>query len=62
MNYTLSEALRSRKLPYGRTKAYEEINAGRLKALKSGRSTIITDEAIADHLAGLPAFEPKKAA
>ena len=28
----------------GRTKVYEEINAGRLKARKAGRRTIIADD------------------
>jgi hypothetical protein len=41
----------------GRTKAYEEINAGRLKARKAGRRTIITSDDAEDWLSRLPALE-----
>jgi hypothetical protein len=40
----------------GRTKAYEEINAGRLKARKAGRRTIIADDDAEEWLNLLPAF------
>jgi hypothetical protein len=38
----------------GRTKAYEEINAGRLRARKSGRRTIITADDAEQWLNCLP--------
>jgi excisionase family DNA binding protein len=38
----------------GRTKAYEEINAGRLRARKVGTRTIITDDDAEDWLRCLP--------
>jgi hypothetical protein len=40
----------------GRTKAYEEINAGRLKARKAGRRTIIGEDDAEEWLSLLPAF------
>jgi hypothetical protein len=41
----------------GRTKAYEEINAGRLKARKAGRRTIIIVDDAEDWLGRLPALQ-----
>jgi hypothetical protein len=41
----------------GRTKAYEEINAGRLKARKAGRRTIITADDAEEWLSRLPALQ-----
>ena len=43
----------------GRTKAYEEINAGRLKARKAGRRTIITSDDAEEWLSHLPALHGK---
>jgi hypothetical protein len=40
----------------GRTKAYEEINAGRLKARKAGKRTIIAEDDAEAWLHLLPAF------
>ena len=40
----------------GRTKAYEEINSGRLKARKAGRRTIITTDDAEEWLSRLPAL------
>lgn len=62
MNYTLTDAVRRDLLPFGKFKAYEEIAAGRLKARKAGRSTILSEEDIRAYIAGLPVIEPKKAA
>jgi excisionase family DNA binding protein len=42
----------------GRTTAYEELNAGRLRARKCGKRTIITTDAAEDWLRALPALEP----
>jgi hypothetical protein len=41
----------------GRTKAYEEINAGRLKARKAGRRTIIAADDAEDWLSRLPVLQ-----
>ena len=38
----------------GKTKAYEEIKAGRLKARKCGKSTTITEDDAEDWLRNLP--------
>jgi hypothetical protein len=46
-----------RRYGIGRTRTYEEINAGRLKARKSGRRTIITADDAEDWLSRLPAFQ-----
>jgi excisionase family DNA binding protein len=40
----------------GRTKTYEEINAGRLKARKAGKRTIIAEEDAEEWLSNLPAL------
>ncbi len=41
----------------GRTKAYEEISAGRLRARKAGKRTIITEDDAEDWLCHLPVLE-----
>jgi hypothetical protein len=41
----------------GRTRAYEEIAAGRLTARKAGRRTIITADDAEDWLSRLPALQ-----
>jgi hypothetical protein len=51
-----------RRYRIGRTKAYEEINAGRLKAKKSGRRTIIAEDDAEEWLSLLPAFHEDSAA
>lgn len=40
----------------GRTKLYAEIRAGRLRAIKLGKRTLITAEALAEWLNALPAI------
>jgi excisionase family DNA binding protein len=45
----------------GRTTAYEELNAGRLRARKCGKRTIITADAAEDWLRALPTLEPTAA-
>jgi hypothetical protein len=42
----------------GRTKAYEELKSGRLRARKIGKRTIITEDDAEDWLWALPALEP----
>ena len=51
--YKLSEFCDEFRIP--RTRAYEEMNAGRLKAKKAGRTVIITDEQAEEWLESLPA-------
>ena len=41
----------------GRTKVYEELKAGRLRARKNGKRTIITEDDAEDWLQHLPVFE-----
>jgi hypothetical protein len=41
----------------GRTKAYEELNSGRLRGRKSGRRTIIAEDDAEDWLRNLPVIE-----
>jgi excisionase family DNA binding protein len=45
----------------GKTLAYQEINSGRLHAIKIGRRTLIPAEAAAQWLASLPALIPQQA-
>jgi hypothetical protein len=47
-------AYRISDLPVGKTKAYEEIRSGRLRALKCGRRTIILPEDYERWLKSLP--------
>jgi excisionase family DNA binding protein len=42
----------------GRTKAYEEIKSGRLRARKVGKRSIITDDDAEEWLSQLPTIEP----
>ena len=42
----------------GRTKIYEAISKGELRAKKLGRRTLILDEDLRDWLAGLPDLKP----
>ena len=44
----------------GRTHAYQEIAAGRLRAVKVGRRTLITHDAAEAWLAGLPELNSPK--
>jgi hypothetical protein len=50
----MSSGYRISDLPIGKTKAYEEIRAGRLRAVKCGRATIITHDAYEAWLNSLP--------
>ena len=43
----------------GRSKVYEEIAAGKLRAVKSGARTLITAEDGRAYIKSLPAVEPK---
>jgi hypothetical protein len=42
------------ELPFGRTIAYKEITAGRLRAVKMGQRTFILADDMKEYLAGLP--------
>lgn len=44
----------------GRTSIYEDIAAGKLRARKRGRSTIILTADLAEYLAALPLVETKQ--
>ena len=41
-------------LPFGRTKAYAEIEAGRLRAVKLGTRTLVLADELKEYLASLP--------
>jgi len=43
----------------GRTKIYQEISQGRLKALKCGRRTLIPSESIQAWISSLPSVSPR---
>ena len=45
----------------GKTKAYQEINAGRLKAIKHGRCTRISREALHEWIKSLPDYKEQSA-
>jgi excisionase family DNA binding protein len=50
-----------RRYGIGRTNAYQEIAAGRLRALKVGRRTLITHDAAESWLAALPELKSQDA-
>jgi excisionase family DNA binding protein len=50
-----------RRYGIGRTNAYQEIAAGRLRALKVGRRTLITQDAAESWLAALPELKTQVA-
>jgi hypothetical protein len=47
------------ELPFGRTKAYAEIAAGRLNAVKLGSRTLILADELRRYLESLPAATPE---
>ncbi|WP_292532850.1 DNA-binding protein [Methylocystis sp.] len=49
-----SALLAGQKLGIGKTKIFEEIKAGRLKAKKIGRRTIVLDDDLRAYAANLP--------
>jgi hypothetical protein len=53
---------RAKEGPFGRNKIYQEIAAGRLKAKKAGRNTVITDAEWGRYMDSLPDFKPGEAA
>ena len=54
MVYTIDEA--SKVMGLGRTRIYEEINSGRLTALKSGKKTLIPKDSIAKWIDSLDLY------
>lgn len=57
-NYSIEEALQL--IHIGRTKLYEELNSGRLKAFKLGKRTLIKQASIEEWLDNLPAYPVKE--
>jgi excisionase family DNA binding protein len=60
LSYSITEATRA--LGIGRSKLFQELAVGRLKALKLGSRTLITRDELARYLADLPAARPSKEA
>lgn len=58
--YSLSEFLKIACI--GRTRAYQEINAGRLKVRKSGKRTIVLAQDARAWIEGLPDYRSRAAA
>lgn len=58
--YTLPDFLKLAGI--GRTKFYDDVNAGRLKAKKNGARTIVLAADAKAYLESLPALQPKAAA
>lgn len=56
--YSIDEALKV--LPIGKTKLYEEIKSGRMKASKFGARTLIPVASIREWLSALPAADCDK--
>jgi excisionase family DNA binding protein len=54
---TIREAAKSAR--QSRAKLYEDIQKGRLRAVKNGRSTRILIDDLKNYLSALPAIEPK---
>lgn len=59
LSYTIDQVMNLTGI--GRTKLYQELNAGRLKGVKVGRKTLITDGSLKEWLKSLSAYESKKA-
>ena len=55
--YTIAQACIVANM--GRTAFYEEINKGRLRAVKRGRRTLVLADDLRAYLDGLPAIEVK---
>jgi excisionase family DNA binding protein len=49
-----------RRYSIGRTKAYQELGAGRLRARKVGKRTLITEDDAEAWLSRLPALEAQR--
>lgn len=43
---------------WGRTRIYEKLAAGEIRAVKDGKSTLILVDSLASHIADLPPYEP----
>ncbi|HRK97417.1 MAG TPA: helix-turn-helix domain-containing protein [Alphaproteobacteria bacterium] len=59
LSYTIDQAANVTGL--GKTKLYEEINRGRLRAVKAGKRTLIPHAAIQDWLQSLDAYPASQA-
>lgn len=58
--YTVNDFLKLAGI--GRTRFYEAVNSGQLKARKNGTKTLILAADAKAYLDGLPAIEPRQAA
>lgn len=56
--YSVPETLALLKI--GRTKLYEEVAAGRIKAVKSGQRTLVPAQSIKDWIESLPTLPVKR--
>ncbi len=56
-NHNINEAIKI--LCIGRTKFYQELNAGRIKAVKIGTRTLIPNYSIEEWVENLPAYPVK---
>ncbi len=53
--HTIDDA--GRIINHGRTATYQAISDGKIKAVKAGRRTLITDESLRAYVASLPPAE-----
>lgn len=54
LSYTIEEAVKLTGL--GKTRLYQELNSGRLRAVKAGKRTLIPHAAIQEWLGSLEAY------
>jgi len=59
VSYTITEARRLIGLSH--SKIYEELNSGRLRAVKCGRRTLVPHEALEEWIASLRPYIPEEA-
>lgn len=54
-NYSVEEALSI--MGIGKTHFYAQVRAGKIRCVKSGRRTLVSEQAIQEWLAALPALQ-----
>jgi len=57
LNLTINQAMQT--LGIGRTKLYQLLNDGSLRAFKLGSKTLILKDSLDDYVASLPSYKPK---